>query len=329
MIARSSAGVRDTPLRLVPGQPSTRRRLLEGGLSWAGLVLVLAMAGLLGRGVPLTSVLRNSDPGPAGSTLVAVGNTGCLPDRSQSRPQCAYHEVTQLVDALDPALVLPLGDTAGAVAANAPGDDAAAVWQRLKPRMRGVDGDRDGRSTVKSGVRPAGPGYYSYDYNGWHLVALNSNCADVGGCGRGSPQERWLVEDLRRSSTLCTLAYWHRPRFASGRLGSDSTYDAFWRDLYDADADVVLNGDSPAYERFARQSPDGVLDVHRGLREFVVGSGSSDPTWFSGTPLPRSVVRNATVAGVLQITVSAGSYTWRFVPVFNQRFGDTGTGRCH
>ena len=328
MIARSSPGVRETPLRLVPGQPSTRRRLLEGGLSWAGLVLVLAMAGLLGRGVPLTSVLRNSDPGPTGSTLVAVGNIDCAPDRSQSRARCASKEVTQLLDVLDPALVLPLGDTAGAVAKGS-GDDAATVWQRLEPRMRGVDGDRDRRSTVKSGVRPAGPGYYSYDYNGWHLVALNSNCAQVGGCGRGSPQERWLADDLRRSSSLCTLAYWHRPRFASGPLGSDSRYDAFWRDLYDAGADVVLNGDSPAYERFARQSPDGVLDVHRGLREFVVGSGSSDPTWFDQTPLPRSVVRNAAVAGVLQLTLAGGSYTWRFVPVFNQRFGDAGTGRCH
>jgi hypothetical protein len=195
--------------------------------------------------------------------------------------------------------------------------------------MRGVDGDRDRRSTVKSGVRPAGPGYYSYDYNGWHLVALNSNCADVGGCGPGSPQERWLAQDLRRSFALCTLAYWHRPRFASGRLGSDSRYDAFWRDLYDAGAEVVLNGDSPAYERFARQSPDGVLDVDRGMREFVVGSGSSDPSWFDQSPLPRSVVRNAAIAGVLQLTLSGSSYTWRFVPVFNQRFGDTGTGRCH
>jgi len=39
-------------------------------------------------------------------------------------------------------------------------------------------------------------GYYSYDLGSWHVVVLNSNCAEIGGCGAGSPQERWLREDL-------------------------------------------------------------------------------------------------------------------------------------
>ena len=39
-------------------------------------------------------------------------------------------------------------------------------------------------------------GYYSFDIGGWHVVALNSNCAQVGGCGAGSAQETWLKGDL-------------------------------------------------------------------------------------------------------------------------------------
>ena len=42
----------------------------------------------------------------------------------------------------------------------------------------------------------AAKGYYSFRIGAWHLIALNSNCAGVGGCGPGSPQETWLRADL-------------------------------------------------------------------------------------------------------------------------------------
>src|SRR4051812_29337159 len=35
-------------------------------------------------------------------------------------------------------------------------------------------------------------GWYSYDVGAWHVVVLNSNCGEIGGCGQGSPQEKWL-----------------------------------------------------------------------------------------------------------------------------------------
>jgi hypothetical protein len=30
---------------------------------------------------------------------------------------------------------------------------------------------------------PSGRGYYSFDIGTWHLISLNSNCGDAGGCG--------------------------------------------------------------------------------------------------------------------------------------------------
>ena len=33
-----------------------------------------------------------------------------------------------------------------------------------------------------------GTGYYSFDIGTWHLIALNSNCGDAGGCSATSPQ---------------------------------------------------------------------------------------------------------------------------------------------
>ena len=42
----------------------------------------------------------------------------------------------------------------------------------------------------------AGKGWYSYDLGAWHIVVLNSNCDQVGGCGPGSEQYEWLQQDL-------------------------------------------------------------------------------------------------------------------------------------
>jgi hypothetical protein len=46
-----------------------------------------------------------------------------------------------------------------------------------------------------------------------------------------------------------------------------------WDALYAANVDVVLNGHDHVYERFAPQTPSGVADPARGIREVVVGSG--------------------------------------------------------
>jgi acid phosphatase type 7 len=39
-------------------------------------------------------------------------------------------------------------------------------------------------------------GYYSYNLGQWHMVALNSMCEKVGGCGATSPMVTWLKNDL-------------------------------------------------------------------------------------------------------------------------------------
>jgi len=45
---------------------------------------------------------------------------------------------------------------------------------------------------------------------------LNSNCDEIGGCARSSPQGRWLAADLVANPRECTLAVWHHPRFSAG-----------------------------------------------------------------------------------------------------------------
>ena len=176
---------------------------------------------------------------------------------------------------------------------------------------------------------PPGKGYYSYDLGGWHIIVLNGECPAAGGCGPGSPQDRWLVADLAAHPATCTLAYWHQPRFSSGApgQGTDVAYQWFWEDLYAFRADVVLNGHAHDYERFAPQTPSGKAS-QAGIREFVVGTGGAGQLPL-GTLQPNSEVRHTGTLGVLRLTLHASSYDWQFLPVAGDGFTDAGTGTCH
>src|SRR4029077_9088353 len=132
-------------------------------------------------------------------------------------------------------------------------------------------------------------GYYSYDLGNWHILALNSQCEQVGGCDAASPQGKWLKEDLAQHPVGCTLAYFHKPLFSSGGAhGNDPLMKPLWDALYHAGADVVINGHDNDYERFAPQDPERQLDREHGIREFVVGSGGNVSHRKMGATKPNS-----------------------------------------
>ena len=96
-------------------------------------------------------------------------------------------------------------------------------------------------------------------------------------CVAGSAQERWLKADLASHRVACTIAFFHVPRFTSGRLhrsdaASDHALTALWTDLYAAGVDVVLNGHTHSYERFAPW-----LRTARWTRGKAFASSSSAP----------------------------------------------------
>ena len=169
-------------------------------------------------------------------------------------------------------------------------------------------------------------GYYSYDLGAWHVVALNSDVS----MSAGSAQEQWLRTDLAAHPLRCTLAYWHHPRFSSGSThGSMVGAQPLWQALYDAGAEIVLSGHEHNYERFAPQTPGGALDLARGIREFVVGTGGGSGAYPFGTPIANSEVRITGVNGVLKLTLGDGTYAWQFIPVAGQTATDSGSGTCH
>jgi hypothetical protein len=171
-----------------------------------------------------------------------------------------------------------------------------------------------------------GQGYYSYDVGAWHLIALNSNCGDAGGCSAKTPQGKWLAADLAAHQNQCILAYWHIPLFSSGGRGSSNSLQ-LWNQLYAAHADVILDGHDHIYERFAPQTPAGVADPVNGIRQFTVGTGGANHTSIASVAA-NSVVRNTASFGVLQMTLHPGSYDWSFQHATGS-FTDSGSASCH
>jgi acid phosphatase type 7 len=207
-------------------------------------------------------------------------------------------------------------------------------------------------------------GYYSYDLGSWHVVVLNSTPQvylcwapevnevgadpaelpaqfpvipppdDVGPaagrlCAGDLAQQGWLIADLSaHQDALCTVAYFHHPRFSSGQHGNHYQMQKIWDILYAFGADVVVSGHDHLYERFAPQNSEAGADPNHGIRQFTVGTGGA-PLYGFADIQPNSERRDNTTHGVLKLGLNAGSYTWEFVPVAGGAFSDAGSGTCH
>lgn len=211
------------------------------------------------------------------------------------------------------------------------------TWGRHLPRLRTSAGNHDYETDSGAAYHAYfgeaagefGKGYYSFDLGSWHIVALNSHCEAVGGCGADSPQLAWLRDDLATHPARCTLAYWHIPRFSAGTRGNSDLPIEFWRELYAAGADVILNGHDHLYQRFAPQDPSGAADELGGIRQFTVGTGGAFYGSLASEPSATSQRLILDTFGVLQLRLGEGTYDWRFLPEPGKPFTDSGSGVCH
>jgi hypothetical protein len=201
------------------------------------------------------------------------------------------------------------------------------TWGRYKDRIRPVPGNHEYMTSGASGYFQYFnniPSYYVYNLGSWRIYALNSEI-DV---SESSDQVKWLQDDLAANPSQCVLAYWHKPRWSSGtHHGSNQTFQTLWQILYNAGAEVVINGHEHNYERFAPMNATGQADP-LGLREFVVGTGGRDLYDF-GTLLPNSEVHDDTSFGVLKLTLRPTGYDWQFIPAAGSTFTDSGSADCH
>lgn len=200
------------------------------------------------------------------------------------------------------------------------------TWGRHKARTKPVPGNHDYHTSGAAGYFQYFnniPAYYAYNLGSWRIYALNSEIS----MSSSSAQVTWLQNDLAANPRQCVLAYWHKPRWSSGdNHGNDSAVQTLWQVLYNAGAELVINGHEHNYERFSDMNASGSA-VSQGLREIVVGTGGAGLYSF-GSPLSTSQVRNSSTFGVLKLTLRATGYDWQFVPVAGSSFTDSGSDTC-
>ena len=275
-----------------------------------------------------------SAPEPTNGDPVFVG-AGDIADCEMSGDEAT----AELIANID-GTVFTLGDNAyprGSAANFA--DCYEPTWGREKHRTKPVPGNNDYVEAGAAGyfdyfgsaAGDPGKGYYSYDLGQWHLVALNSNCEQVGGCIATSAQVRWLEDDLAANEYKdCTLAYFHHPLFSSGGIhGNTPEMKPIWEALYAAGADVVLSAHEHNYQRFAPQDPSGTRESEQGIRAFVVGTGGGKGHYKIESPIENTEVYNDDTYGVLKLTLHPSGYDWQFVPVEGEAFTDSGSEWCY
>ena len=349
--ARAGSGTTVVQRATVPALPSSTRALRVTVGRFA-VSLRFQVLPAVTAPPPLPQPPPGVDP-----VIAAAGDIACSPNDpafnggAGTAALCRQAATSDLLAGTGLSAVLALGDVQYDCAT--PADFAGSFlpsWGRVlsivrptpgnheyiagNPDLYGARGCTSGAagyfSTFGSAAGDPGRGYYSFDLGSWHIVSLNTNLAGpsscpIVSCAASSDQVQWLEADLAASRAACTLVYWHHPLFSS-KAPSDASRP-FWDALYEAGADVVLNGHVHNYERFAPQRPDGTDDPVTGIRQFVVGTGGKSLEK-SGRLGPRTEA-SGSAFGVLRMALRPGSYDWRFVPIAGASFTDAGSAACH
>src|ERR1700752_1647628 len=187
-------------------------------------------------------------------------------------------------------------------------------------------------------IGPPGKNWYSFDLGGWHVVALNVQ--SPGGYKRpkqiqfnaASEQFWWLGQDLKaHSSAKCTLAFWYQAMWISATKRSANWLTdkdgyrvqdirGIWTQLYDNNADLVINGTPHIYERFAPMKYDSTYayptktewkaDPVRGIVQITSGLGGDGPIHADSAivRLPVSMYRSGG-NGVVKLVLGNGEYS--------------------
>jgi hypothetical protein len=295
--------------------------------------------------------------------VAAAGDIACDAPPAPTGSVCRFDATAALLAGAD--RVLTLGDNQypdGAL--DAYRRYFGPTWGRFRAITSPVPGNHEYLST---GFEPTGYlayfgdrvrgtdglGSYSFDLpvgctpdEGlcWHVIAIDSEpCLTGGGCvpsadaelDEGTRLYRWLERDLAAHPNdryPCTLAYWHHPLFSfSTGSGGSTAVRPLWELLYDARAEIVLNGHSHNYQRWDPLAPDGTPDPSHGIRAFVVGTGGARLYRLPAGAPPRGLAAAQDDAfGVLRLELRPSGYAWAWAGIDGEPagFADAGAAAC-
>jgi hypothetical protein len=260
--------------------------------------------------------------------VAAVGDIACDPDSPylHVRGQCRHEDVGRLVRRMvsrGAGGFFTLGDAQyedGSYRAFR--DEFDPAFRSVRPVTKAVAGNHEYVTDHASGHfrywgRRAGtrarPWRTFTPVHGWRVVLLDSNCHQVGGCGRKSAQGRWLGEVLESNTRDCTVAMWHHPLRSSGEYAGSVATQRKARPLWQLSdrggVDLVLNGHDHIYERFKKFGD---------MQQFTVGTGGKNHYDIT-TQAPGSRQRFGNRYGVLRLDLSSdGAYEHAFVTIDGQ-----------
>ncbi|MBB5872518.1 hypothetical protein F4553_005952 [Allocatelliglobosispora scoriae] len=280
-----------------------------------------------GAGTPSPS------PSSSGNGTFVVAAAGDIADQcTASSSSCQHPKTAALVTAMNPAFVITMGDNQY--------DDARLSdfqnyydksWGAFKAKTHPAPGNHETydpagsmvgyRSYFGAIAYPQGKSYYSYDQGNWHFIVLDSNTFDQ------AAQITWLRSDLAATAKGCIAAYWHHPLFSSGEHGNDPVSKPVWQILYDAHADLILNGHDHHYERFGPQNPTAAADP-AGMVELLGGMGGAPP-YEIVNPQPNSLKRLTGVYGVVKLTFTNTTFGWQLIGTDSAVKDTSPTYTCH
>lgn len=323
--------------------------LHDKGFSSAGAVLVILLVGVvgfIGWRLYSQSYVRPSADTRATSAdyirIVALGDVVCDPldihRINSDQTYCQDEQVAQQVKAANPHAVLLLGDLQYSDGTLDKFQHSFSKnWAGFKDITYPTPGNHEYATPSASGYYTYfkdGPidvsrGYYQVVLGDWQVIALNSNCGDIGGCAPSSEQVSWLETELGKNNSACRLAFWHHPRFSSGMYMDNADVkarsDIFWPKLMAQQTDIILNGHDHLYERFAPQDAHG-QSTSTGPRQFTVGTGGKSHYKAHGVAANSERIIDDQY-GILILDLYKNSYTWEFKNIHSQVL-DSGRQEC-
>jgi chitodextrinase len=301
---------------------------LVSGHAFDYAVRAVDAAGNVSNPSPAATATTAEENDAAATTIAVAGDIAT--DCTASDENCPHARTADLVESMNPAAVLTLGDNQYE---NGELEDYQSyydtTWGRFLDKTYPTPGNHEYHSDAVGykeyyGDRatPNGETYYSFDVGGWHFLALDSNL-DI---GSGSAQLDWLTADLANNTSACTAAYYHHPRFSSGEHGDDPVSQDVWAAFDAAGGDVIFAGHDHHYERFAPVTADGTADEN-GVRSAVIGTGGRS-LYSIGDPHEFTEKLIGDQHGVAKLTVTETTYQWDFIGLDGEVLDSTPTVDC-
>jgi acid phosphatase type 7 len=228
-------------------------------------------------------------------------------------------------------IILALGDLAYPKGTRSDFTDCFdKIWGPLVERTYPVPGNHEYKSKAKPYLdywkerRGLEKTYYSFDYAGWHVIALDSELE----ASPGSVQRQWLDDDLARSKKQCVIAMFHKPAIATVLHGKPGSSEEIYDTVSRAGASIVLNGHNHNYERSKLLDANRQPTQFKGTRTFIVGTGGEVEAGESqspGTLIEKSISGKN---GFLELRLNKESYDWKFIAVPDAAILDSGHADC-